>query len=51
MILLTEWIRRPVLRQGVAGVVMVVEVPLESQGVYLGSVWVFGGVLGDLCNL
>jgi hypothetical protein len=25
--------------------------PLESQGVYLGSIWVFDGALGDLCNL
>jgi hypothetical protein len=37
-------IRRPVLREVAAGVVMAVEVLLESLGVYLGSDWVFGGV-------
>jgi hypothetical protein len=53
MILLTEWIegdKETSSERGAAGVVMAVEVPLESQGVYLGSIQVFGGGLSDLCN-
>jgi hypothetical protein len=54
MILPTEGIKgnkETSSERGGARVVMVVEVPLESPGVYLGSIWVFGSVLSDLCNL